>query len=78
MNINTNKTKFMVIKSNKGTYDNFAYDNRILEEVTSYKYLQIDFHHKFNYNYNIEKRINGGWKSYFGLQNNYKLANLAM
>ena len=34
MTFNTDKTKFVVIKSNKGTYD-----NRNLEEVTSYKYL---------------------------------------
>ena len=40
------------------------YDNRNLEEVTSYKYLRIDIHHKVNWNYIIEKRINGGWKTY--------------
>jgi len=59
----TDKTEVMIIKSNKGTYDNFIYDNRNLEEVTSYMYLGIDFHHKLNWNYSIEKRINGGWKA---------------
>jgi len=49
-----------------------------LEEVSSYKYLGIDSHHKLNYNYSIEKMINGGWKAYFGLENNCKLANLMM
>ena len=29
-------------------------------------------------NYRIEKRINGGWKAYFGLENNCKAANLVM
>ena len=52
--------------------------NRKPEEVTSYKYLKVDVHHKLNSNYNIEKMINGGWKAYFGLGNNCKLANLVM
>ena len=56
----------------------FIYDNRNLEEVTSYKYLKIDIHHKLNWNYNIEKTINRGCKSYFGLKNNCKSTNLGM
>ena len=78
MTVNTDKTKIMIIKSKKDTYANFIYDNRNLEEVTSYKYLKIDIHHKLNWNYIIEKIINGGWKAYFGLENNCKSANLAM
>ena len=54
------------------------YDNSNLEEVSSYKYLGIDIHHKLNCNYSIKKRINGGWKAYFGLENNCKAANLMM
>ena len=42
------------------------------------KYLGIDIHHKLNWNYSIEKRINGGWKAYFGLENNCKAANLVV
>ena len=72
MIVNVDKTKIMTIKSKKDTHVNFIYDNRNLEEVTSYKYLIIDIHHKLNWNYNIEKRINGGWKAYFGLENNCK------
>ena len=49
-----------------------------LEEVSSYKYLRIDIHHRLNWNYSIKKRINGGWKAYFGLENNCKVANLVM
>jgi hypothetical protein len=71
--VNTDKTKVMIIKPNKITYDNFVYDNNILEEVPSYKYLGIDIHHKLNWNYSIEKMINGGWKAYYGLENNCKL-----
>lgn len=78
MTVNTNKTKVMIIKSKKDTYANFMYDNSNLEEVSSYKYLGIDIHHKLNWNYSIEKRINGGWKTYFGLENNCETTNLVM
>jgi hypothetical protein len=72
MTINTDKTKVIIIKSNKITYDTFLYDNNNLEEVTSCKYFGIDIHHKINWNYSIEKRIIGGWKAYYGLENNCK------
>ena len=49
-----------------------------MEEVSSYKYLGIDMHHKLNWNYSIEKRITRGWKAYFGLENSCKAANLVM
>ena len=78
MTVNTDKKKIMIIKSMKDTYENFIYDNRNLEQVTSYKYLRINIHHKLNWNYNIEKRINEGWKAYFGLENICKSANLVM
>ena len=48
MTVNTDKTKTMVIKSKKEIYANFVYDNSNLEEVSSYKYLGIDIHHKLN------------------------------
>ena len=76
MTVNIDKTKVMIIKSKKDTYANFVYDNNNLEEVSSYKYLWIDIHHKLNRNYSIAKRINGGWKAYFGLENNCKVENL--
>lgn len=66
----------MIIKSKKTTYDSFMYGNNNLEEVTSYKYLKINFYHKLNWKYSIEKMINGGWKAYFGFVNNCKLAQL--
>jgi hypothetical protein len=72
MIVNTNKTKVVIIKSNNIPYDTFIYDNNNLEEVTSYKYLGIDIHHKINWNYSIEKMIIGGWKAYYGLENNCK------
>ena len=65
MTVNTNKTKVMIIKSKKDTYANFVYENN---NLSSYKYLGIDIHHKLNWNYSIDKMINGGWKTYFGLE----------
>ena len=53
----------MIIKTKKDTYANFVYDNSNVEKMSSYKYLGIDIHHKLNWNYRIEKRINGGWKA---------------
>jgi hypothetical protein len=76
MTVNTDKTKVMIIKSNKIPYDTFIYEKSNLEEVTSYKYLGIDIHHKLNWNYRIEKRIIRGWKSYYGFENNCKLVDL--
>jgi hypothetical protein len=70
MTVNIDKTKVMIIKSNNIPYDTFVYHNNNLEEVTPYKYLGIDIHHKLNWNYSIEKRIIGGWKVYYGLENN--------
>ena len=48
MIVNTDKIKVMIIKSRKDTYANFVYDNSNLEEVSSYKYLGNDIHHKLN------------------------------
>ena len=62
LTINTDKNKVMIIKSNNITYDTFVYDKNKLEEVTSYKYLGIDIHHKLNWNYSIEKMIIGDGK----------------
>ena len=55
MIVNIDKIKITIIKSKKDTYANFIYDNRNIEEVTSYTYLKIDIHRKLNWNYSIEK-----------------------
>ena len=75
MIVNINKMKVMIIKSKTITYDTFVY-NKNLEEVSSYKYLKIDIHHKLNWKYSIEKGINGGWKAYYGIENNCKVVDL--
>ena len=51
MIVNIDNKRFMIIKSKKDTDANFIYDNRNLEELSSYKYLRIDIHHKINWNY---------------------------
>lgn len=45
MIVNTNKTKVMMIKSKNITHGSFVYDKYCLEQVSSYKYLRIDFPH---------------------------------
>jgi hypothetical protein len=75
MTVNTDKTKVMIIKSKKITYNTFIYDNNNLEEVPSYKY-QNRYSSQAQLNYSIEKRINGGWKAYYGLENNCKSMDL--
>jgi len=76
MIVNTDKTKVMIIKSNNIPYDTFMYEKNNLEEVSSYKYLGIDIHHKLNWNYSIEKMIIRGWKDYYGLEKNCKSIDL--
>ena len=76
MTIKTNNTKVMILKSKNITHGSFVYDNHYLEKVSSYKYLGIEFPHHLNWNYNIEKIIIGGWKSYYDLENNCKSVDL--
>jgi len=78
MTLNTDKTKVMIIKSKKITLDTFIYENNSLEEVPSYKYIGIYIHHKFNWNYSVNKIINGGLKAYYGLENKCILTNLRL
>lgn len=65
------KTKVMIIKSKMITNTNFVYDNTSLEEMTSYKYIWLDLHHKLSHS--IE---NGWWEAYIGLENNCKLMDV--
>ena len=76
MKVNTDKIKVMIIQSKKITPGSFTYDNQSIEHVSSYKYLGIHFPHLLNWNYGIEKRITGVWKSYYKLENNCKLVDL--
>ena len=44
MRVNIDKTKFMIIKSEKITHGSFVYDNHCLEQVSSYKVLTFLIH----------------------------------
>jgi hypothetical protein len=50
MSVNTNKTKTMIIKLKQVIYSDFVYNNSSLEGVH-----KIDFYHKLNWNYIVEK-----------------------
>jgi hypothetical protein len=56
MLVKIDETKVIIIKSKKTTYAIFLYDNK-LEEVTSYKYLEVDLHHKINCGHIIVKGL---------------------
>jgi len=66
----------MKIKSKKITYNSLVYDRNNSKEMNSYKYLRVYLHHKLNWNYGTENIVNGGWKTYFGLENNCKSMDL--
>jgi len=92
MIVNIDKTKFMIIKSNKITYGIFVYDNNNLDEV---KYLGINIITLRKWLLGDEnlimglktivnqpifgygiRRIIGWWKAYYGLENNCKSTKL--
>ena len=76
MTVNTDKTKVMIIKSQMITHGSFVYNNQCLEKVSSQKYLGIDFPHHLNWNNSIKKRIIGGQKAYYELENNCKFVDI--
>lgn len=58
MTITFYETKVVVIK-----FETMTHDNNSLDEVPSHEYLEINIHYKLNWNYRIEKMINGGSKT---------------
>ena len=44
----------------------------INKNLIFYYILNIDYHHKLNLNYDIDKKINGRWKAYYGLEKSCK------
>ena len=53
----------------KWSQHTFFFEGNILEEVNEYKYLEIDFNKKLNWEDYRKKRILGGWKALYALQN---------
>ena len=78
MQVNTSKTKVMIfsLKKNRGIQDEFLFEGNPLEIVEEYKYLGIDFHNKLNWDTCKSKRIQGGWKVVYSLQNRCKNTKL--
>ncbi|KAH9324645.1 hypothetical protein KI387_004823, partial [Taxus chinensis] len=77
MQVNIDKTKIVIFSlKRKGTHTNFLFEGRPLEIVTEYKYLGIDFHHKLSWETCRAKRIQGGWKTSYSLQNRCRKAEL--
>lgn len=70
MQVNISKTKIMIFSNKrKQSQHTFFFEDNILEEVNEYKYLGIDFNNKLNGENCRKKRILGGWKTLYALQN---------
>ena len=77
MQVNTSKTKIMIFSNkSKQSQHMFFFKGNILEEVNEYKYLEIDFNNKLNWEDCRKKKILGGWKALYALQNRCREAEL--
>lgn len=77
MQVNTNKTKIMIFSNKrKQSQHIFFFEDNILEEINEYKYLEIDFNNKLNWEDYRKKRLLGGWKTLYALQNRCREAEL--
>ena len=75
MQVNISKTKIMIFSlSRKGKPTTFLFEGIPLEIVKEYKYLGIDFHYKLSWETCRAKRVQGGWKASFALQNRCRKA----
>ena len=54
----------------------FFFEGNILEDLIEYKCLGIDFNNKLNWEDCRKKRILGGWKALYALQNRCREAKL--
>ena len=71
------KTKIVIFSlSRKGNPTTFLFEGNPLEIVKEYKYLGIDFHYKLSWETCRAKRVQGGWKASFSLQNRSRKAEL--
>jgi len=77
MQVNISKTKIMLFSNKrKQSHHMFFFEGNILEEVNEYKYLTINFNNKLNWEDCRKKRILGGWKALYALQNRCREAKL--
>lgn len=77
MQVNTTKTKVMIFTlKRKKVHREFVFEGSPLQVVNEYKYLGLDFHNKLNWETCRAKRIQGGWKALYSLQNRCRRAKL--
>ena len=77
MQVNISKTKIMIFSlSRKGKPTTFLFEGSPLEIVQEYKYLGNDFHYKLNWETCRAKRVQGGRKASFLLQNRCRKVEL--
>lgn len=75
MCVNIDKTKVMVI-GKKDKSETLWLEGKQVEIVRSYKYLGLDFEDTYKWNQCVDKRILGGLKALFSLQNKCKKADI--
>lgn len=78
MQVNISKTKVMIFswRRNKKIQVDFLFEGSPLEVVNEYKYLGLNFHNHLNWETCRAKRIQGGWKALYSLQNRCRNAEL--
>jgi hypothetical protein len=73
MQVNITKTEIMIFSLNrKGKPITFLFEGSPLEIVKEYKYLGIEFHYKLSWETCRAKRIHGGWRASYLVQNRSK------
>ena len=76
MQVNISKTKIMIFSNKrKQSQHTFFFEGNILEELNEYKYLGINFKNNYWEDYR-KKRILGGWKTLYSLQNRCRKTEL--
>ena len=77
MQVKISKTKIMIFSLiRKGKPTTFLFEGSPLEIVKEYKYLGIGFHYKLSWETCRAKRVQGGWKASFSLQNRRRKVEL--
>ena len=70
MQVNNGKTKVMIFTlKRKKAHREFVFEGSPLQVVNEYKYLGLHFHNKPSWETCRAKRIQGGWKTLYSLQN---------
>lgn len=76
LQVNTDKTKVMLVKTHKGVQPHITYRGEGLETVESFKYLGIEVPSNHKWQSCVDKRIVAGWKSYYAFENTCRRAQI--